>query len=309
MIHFAFHRPPLNNPQVEKLLNSAFSVGHYAENFPHIFSANSGAFIATASTAQGEIKGLCAVDSEFWSEPVFMRGACIGSVAVDPSAQGQGLGRALLAWVLEQLAEAQLHDFVYLFSQPREFYGALGFVAAGREGLFKFNATPEHISLPAELRFVPPREISQLESATRLRVWSALERGRRAGESQSSWVKFESLCSVSGLLLSWLEGADGEILAGACIGKGIDFKGVMHTFFAESDALASAFLDIFFKAYPTVANELLIAPGLWSEPLKMQLLQDQSQTLCLVRGFSNSTRQVVDLFAKGRVYPRSLFSS
>ncbi|MEN9528467.1 MAG: Acetyltransferase domain [Pseudomonadota bacterium] len=309
MIHFAFHRPPLRNLSVEKILNTAFSVQNYVESFPHIFSENSGALVATASNAKGEVKGMCAIDSEFWSEPTFLRGACIGSVAVAPEHQGQGLGRELLKWVLDQLSSAQLHDFIYLFSQPRSFYTDLGFVAAGNEGLYTFRPTNRRITLPAGIHLAKPREVSGLDEAARKQLWCALERGRKYGESHASWGKFEGLCTVSGLLVSWLEGSDGRMLAGAFVGKGIDFQGVMHTCFAESEAMAELFFNIFLQNYRELSKELLIAPGLWLNSIESFLVYSQSQVLCLVHGLQTPTERCVEWLATGKVYPRSLFSS
>jgi predicted N-acetyltransferase YhbS len=309
MIHFAFHRRSFLNPQFEQLLNSAFSVNDYATSFPHIFSERAGVLIATAAETSGEIRALCAVDSEFWSEPRFLRGACIGSVAVAPNAQGQGLGGALLKWVIEQLLALRLHDFAYLFSQPRSFYEGLGFTAAGTEGLYSFKPKLARGSPSRDHRLIPPCEISLLEPMTRARLWCALERGRKSGESHADWTKFETLCGLSGMHVSWLESNEGHVFAGAFIGKGIDFKGVMHTIFADSDSLAEIFVREFCGDYSELSQQILVAPGLWSSVLTKLLLPSQSQTLCLVRGLEVPTEKCVELISSARIYPRSLFSS
>lgn len=309
MLRFAFHRPTLSEPAVSALLNASFAVDRYVENFPHIFSDNSGAWLACVTDASDHTLAVCAVDTEIWSEPQFLRGACIGSVAVAPQVQGRGLGRSLMAWVVEQLSEQLQHDFVYLFSQPRSFYSDLGFVAAGLEQLQRIHLAPKLESIPSGLRFMRAREISTLDAQTLRRFWYALERGRKDGESHAEWSKFFSISQLSGLLVSWLEREDGSIAAGACLGKGIDFKGVMHTFFAETDALSEFFLRCFSREYKELSEQLLVAAGLWGHALKPILAPVQSQALCLVRGLELPTDVCVEHFSQSKIYPRSLFSS
>lgn len=94
----------------------------------------------------GDVVALCAVDTEIWSEPTYLRGACIGSVAVDPGVQRRGVGHKLLSWVLAQLAFERQHDFVYLFSDQPRFYEQLGFKQAGVERLFPRGMC--HCSMP-----------------------------------------------------------------------------------------------------------------------------------------------------------------
>ena len=304
----SFHRPPHLNVLGE-ILDSAFAVRDYLHNFPHIFLPESSASIALARDSSKKIIGMCSVDSEFWSEPVFLRGACIGSVAVHPDNQGVGVGSDLLRWVCAELHLQRRYDFVYLFSDKPSFYENLGFTRVGEESLFTLRLPCLQKYLTQDVRLQKPREISSLEQAQLVNIWQALERGRKSGESHATWSKFIDVSKIQGLLVSWLEDAHGRIVAGGFIGKGIDFQGVMHSFFADTDHRALEFLTRFSFEYPDISEHLLLAPGLWNSLLSPLLQKRQSQPLCLVQGLEKSTEEISKFFNLGLLYPRSIFSS
>jgi predicted N-acetyltransferase YhbS len=310
MLHFSFEHLQSNTTSAAKILDSAFTVQSYTKSFPHIFSEESCAIIACARTDAGALVGLCGIDTEFWSEPRSLRGACIGSVAVDPAAQAQGVGTALLRWVIQELREGQRHDFIYLFSEENRFYDSLGFTAVGRERLFALSHHDETISDREQSCFVELRRTTALSHAEKVALWQSLERMRLRGESHASWLKLLQVCTIPDLWVAYTtERSTGHTLAGGFVGKGIDFQGVMHNLFACSGAALNEFLEAFSKHHKELSKNLLIAPGLWAAELTSGRTLKVEQNLSYVLPLTVEPNFIISCFNEGRLYPRSLFSS
>lgn len=309
MYSFSLHRQLSNHESLQRLLDDAFSVKAYTQSFPQIFSLDSSALIAEVRAESHRTLGMCAVDTEIWIEPMFLRGACVGSVAVGPQDQGRGTGSALLRWVIEELKNHRRHDFIYLFSDKPGFYESLGFVKAGHERLCALKPLLDSPKLDNEVRLVAPLDVASLSEEQWSRLWRAMESGRTSGESISYWRKFSAMRAMPQLWISWLEDACGNILAGSFLGKGIDFQGVMHNFFALHRQAVQEYLQLFVHQMAQLSNSILCAPGQWNECLKPFLDEKQVQHLCLVYGLEATTSDVVRWFDQGLIYPRSLFSS
>ncbi|MEY2987484.1 MAG: Acetyltransferase domain [Pseudomonadota bacterium] len=310
MLHFSFERQQSQTAVAAKILDSAFSVESYSESFPHVFSEGSSAVIACARNSQGTLLGLCGVDTEYWSEPQSLRGACIGSVAVDPSAQGQGVGTALLSWVIDALRLSCSHDFIYLFSAENRFYESLGFKAVGRERLFAFELDSAKTSTSDGYHLSSLRQTTDLVPDEQRALWQVLEQTRLSGESHAGWLKFLQVCSIPDLWVAWIaESSSGRIRAGGFVGKGIDFRGVMHNLFACSNEVLNDFLNIFSTHHRELSKSLLLAPGLWTAALTQGFTPKAEQNLCYVLPLTFDLQQLTLSFNEGRLYPRSLFSS
>ncbi|MFZ9521114.1 MAG: GNAT family N-acetyltransferase [Silvanigrellaceae bacterium] len=293
--------------RLSKLLDAAFAVEKYTLSFPHIFTANSSAQILVACDKNNSIVAACTVDTEIWSSPRFLRGACIGSVAVAPDRQRQGFGKALLRNVLAKLQADKCHDFAYLFSDQHEFYGSLGFKAAGREKLYSHRAG--HVSGSSGERFIAPTKTSELSAGQAKHIWQALERFRKPCESHASLGKLEMVLKIPDMLVCGFETAQGEWTAGAFIGKGVDFSGVVHSFFAKDDSTLKRMWSCFTAHAAERSVELQVAPGAWSSGLKNDLSETHQQALCMVRPLTEAADGVCDLIDSCQLYPRSLFSS
>lgn len=291
-----------------RLLDRAFKVENYVSSFPHIYSGKSAARIFASFDAQDTLVAMCAVDTEIWTEPRFLRGACIGSVAVDPDFQRRGIGRQLLTWVLDELKKQALHDFVYLFSDQADFYESIGFRKAGCEVLYSYSKVSDFLKVE-NLRYRSPVNTQNLNSSDRARLWFALERGRVLGESRADWSKLQMVLNIPDMIVSWIENGNSEILAGSFFGKGIDFQGVVHTFFSSSHDDLKDYLESFISYSKSLAYQLKIAPGLWSDLFADVLSIDSKQTLCLVKEFDESSEPIVRMIDTGRLYPRAVFSS
>lgn len=310
MLHFSLERQQSHVTTAAHILDSAFSVQSYTQSFPQIFSEESSAIIASAHTDAGALVGLCGIDTEIWSEPRALRGACIGSVAVEPSYQGKGVGTALLRWVIQALRTAQSHDFIYLFSEENRFYNSLGFTAVGRERLYALSHHDKLHSDQEQSCFVELRRTTALNHAEKVALWQSLERMRLSGESHASWCKFLQVCTIPDLWVAHLtERSTGHTLAGGFVGKGIDFQGVMHNLFAYSDTALNEFLAAFSAHHRELSKNLLIAPGLWSAKLMSSLTLKAEQNLCYALPLSVEPNVLISCFDEGRIYPRSLFSS
>lgn len=292
----------------EKLLDAAFSIPEYTRNFPHIFQSSSSASLFGGFDSSGRMIAMCAVDSEIWSEPCYLRGACIGSVAVHPMHQRRGFGQTLLKWVIDQLLKEDRYDFIYLFSDQPQFYESIGFRQCGTERLF---APRSEAPSPAshELIYRKPVLVSELTERQKLSLWSGLERGRLKGESHSCWLKFCEVVKIPEMLVSWIESSGGDFLAGAFVGKGVDFNGVAHTFFAENDLCLELFWREFNSHLKRTGSEVLVAPGLWFGRMKNYLDERVKQTLCLVYERQGSPLNTGQLIDDQKIYPRALFSS
>lgn len=298
-----------NCSQISGLLDRAFAVKNYTRNFPHIFSDRSSAQIFAGFDEHGQMMGLCAVDTEIWTSPVFLRGACIGSVGVDPAFQRKGIGRQLMSAVVKELVAARNHDFVYLFSDQGEFYGALGFVPAGEEILDRPRRTPSNRS-SAQCSFRPPIPTTGLTTDERSRLWAALEAGRRSTESISAFVKAQQVLNIPDTLVCWTQDrASGEIRAGAFVGKGIDFQGVVHSFFAHNPTALRDYWSQFLHYVGVHAEQMLVAAGGWRDCLSKELVESRRQSLCLVYEWIPRQPSVQSLFETQQLYPRALFSS
>lgn len=300
--------------QLSVLLDSAFQVKNYTASFPHVFSSESSARIFVGVDSSNRIVATCAVDTEVWTEPAYVRGACIGSVAVDPDFQGQGLGRHLLTWVFEHLQQDAQHDFAYLFSDKARFYEALGFRTVGTEIL----SVPVCSSLPmpsdprlsGDFVLRGPIATKDLRNTELNKLWAALERGRRAGESHASLAKTRMIFAIPEMLVSWIEGQDGgAIHAGAFVGKGVDFQGVIHTLFADHLNHLEVFWNLFSERLGETLPALLVAAGSWHNHLGHRCVEKQRQNLCLVKPFSTTASAVSQFINDQILYPRALFSS
>ncbi|MEN9808863.1 MAG: Acetyltransferase domain [Pseudomonadota bacterium] len=293
--------------RLSELLRTAFAVTDYTASFPHIFSPSSAARKFAAFDPNENIIACCAVDTEIWSEPQYLRGGCIGSVAVDPKFQRRGFGRRLLTEVISQLRAEESHDFLYLFSDQPEFYESLGFRRAGTEILSSFSVVDpqpdgQHI-------FRQPLLTTVLGEDEKVRLWRAFERGRLRGESSSSFAKFCQVLEIPEMCVSWIEDSQRQIAAGVFVGKGVDFRGVAHSFFAENSQELDAFLR-YFRRYTEASGVVLqIAAGLRSGEMSASFSQISRQDLCLVYGLTLATEVVVGHFEDGKIYPRALFSS
>jgi N-acetylglutamate synthase-like GNAT family acetyltransferase len=296
------------SPALARLLDSAFKAQNYVQSFPHIFSSQSSAQIFAGRDRQQNLLAVCAVDTEVWSEPHFLRGACLGSVAVEPACQGKGVGRRFLSWVVDEVRQQARHDFIYLFSDQPEFYESLGFIRIGEEILCEPLLQELHHG-SRRIVFRPPVLTQHLNEHEILRLWPAFESGRRTGESHSSFSKFQLAASIPNMIVSWIEDEGKRIVGGCFVGKGIDFQGVAHSFFAESDEFLRHFWEEFIVHLgPQVCN-LQVAGGMWSGVLSPFLKKKSAQHLCLVYEFANVKNHVQEFLHGGRVYPRALFSS
>lgn len=297
-----------SDARLARLLDRAFNVENYVASFPHIYSGKSAAKIFAGYDAQNNLVAMCAVDTEIWTEPRFLRGACIGSVAVDPAFQRRGIGRQLLTWVFDELKKQALHDFIYLFSDQVDFYESIGFRKAGCEILFSCRKKENFLKVE-NVRFKSPESVQTLNSYDRARFWCALERGRLQGESRADWSKLQMVLNIPDMIVSWIENENSQIIAGSCVGKGIDFQGVVHSFFASSDADLRNYWNSFISYSQSLAHQLKIAPGLWSPALTDELTIDSKQTLCLVRELSAAQESISMMIDNGQLYPRAVFSS
>jgi GNAT superfamily N-acetyltransferase len=291
-----------------RLPDEAFSIPNYILNFPHIFEPASSAQIFAGMDESGEIVAMCAADTEFWSEPVPLRGACIGSVAVHPRLQKRGIGRGLLSWATDYLRSLRLHDFIYLYSDQPHFYESLGFRRCGTERLYTLRV-PSLSPADGNFKFHRPVFASQLSDGQKMSLWHALERGRLKGESHAQWWKFCEVLKIPDMLVSWVGDPRDNILAGAFIGKGVDFKSVIHTFFAFDDSALQSFWGSLRNLIDETGVDLLAAPGLWASRLAGQLTESVSQPLCLVLANSNHLPDAGVLIDAQKIYPRALFSS
>ncbi|NBO37762.1 N-acetyltransferase [bacterium] len=296
-------------PSISKTLDRAFAVEKYIESFPHIFSRESSARLCIAEDSNNEVVGLCAIDSEHWSFPRMLRGACIGSVAVDPRMQGHGIGRALIRWVVDRIRDEKAHDFVYLFSDKPSFYEALGFSIAGEERICALEPGISQRPVQSGYHLAGPRAISELNEAQLSQLWSALEKCRLPGESHANLSKLRLVARIPNMQIIWIEEGSRRILAGAFLGKGVDFQGVLHTFFAESAQAANDFLGIFYKSFHVLAGQLQVAAGLWTPQLATSLKVKHIQPLCLVLGLEEETSGIQHALGCGEIYPRGVFSS
>jgi len=299
-------QPDFSGP-LSELLRTAFSVSDYTTSFPHIFSSSSAAKKFAAFDLNENIVACCAVDTEIWIEPHFLRGGCIGSVAVDPKFQRRGIGRWLLTEVIEQLRAEKTHDFLYLFSDQPAFYESLGFRRAGTEILaYLSDANP---LLDGQLVFHQPVLTTSLGEREKDRLWCAFERGRLRGESSSSFARFCQVLAIPEMCVSWVEDSQQKIAAGAFVGKGVDFRGVAHSFFAENSQNLNAFLQ-YFRGHAAASGVVLqVAAGLRSGEMTASFSQISRQDLCLVNGLTLSSEVVAGYFSDGKLYPRALFSS
>jgi GNAT superfamily N-acetyltransferase len=297
-----------SDPKCERLLAAAFSIPLYTENFPHIFHPLSSADLFAGLDAADRLVAMCAVDTEIWTEPRFLRGACIGSVAVDPQFQRRGLGQQLLKWVVGYLEEERRHDFIYLFSDQPRFYESLGFRQRGTERLFSPKADAA-IEMTGHFIFRPPVFVAQLSENQKIKLWQGLECGRFSGESHAAWSKFQLTLQIPEMLVSWIENNEEEIFAGAFVGKGVDFRGVVHSFFARDDLSLQAFWNAFLLHLKQTGSQVLAAPGLWAEGLENSLVESARQSLCLVSENHSGRNSVGELIDAQKLYPRALFSS
>lgn len=160
----------------------------------------------------------------------------VGSVVVAPTRRGEGLGRTLMTRVVEDFY-ASGADLLMLWSDQTEFYAQFGFQDWGSEFLLSpIPSRPEHTLRPAH-----PTDcdwITQTHERKTRRVH------RRASD-------FERLLEIP-RMTCWILEVDGQPMAYACVGKGLDFENVAHDMGGDDTALAELLraLPIHFAAIP-----------------------------------------------------------
>lgn len=129
--HKSFHleRTIAYEKDICTLTNQAFSLPNYALNFPQVFNPlHKEEVWAYRDHVKEDLLGLVVAKPFYFSIKNTLQLAYgIGSVAVAPSVQKQGLASKMLMEVISSLKKEPI-DFIFLFSPSRSLYTSLGFV-------------------------------------------------------------------------------------------------------------------------------------------------------------------------------------
>ncbi len=182
------------------------------------------------------------------SGPARLRIGMISCVATKPSERGKGLASLVVNRAVESAREKHC-ALVLLWSELEGFYERLGFRRMGKEWIFllapqAFEGSPFPEPIPYEDRFAS-------------QVWALHQ--RRTIRVERSREEMEALLAIPGTRTWLARGADGEIGAYACIGKGRDFQGVIHEAGGEPrllEALLGSILSRSGESIPFLASPL-----------------------------------------------------
>jgi GNAT superfamily N-acetyltransferase len=193
------------------------------DEYPTVFGPGSRAG-AHVITAGGELLAHAAtLDVTILVREAALRATLVGSVVVHPARRGEGLGRQLLAGLVETF-QASESELLLLWSERRDFYAAAGLVEVGDELLVEVSPGPD----TPRLRAIEPPD---LDTVYALHAAKPVRVRRTRGDAAR-------LLLVPELWTFVLE-RDASVVAYACIGKGLDFTGIVHECGGSDDAVAT----------------------------------------------------------------------
>jgi GNAT superfamily N-acetyltransferase len=211
-----------------------------ADDYPLVFGPGDAGGVLTLDE-DGATRSACAVlERELVGPGVRIKAGLIGSVATDPDHRGRGLATRLLADAEEEL-RARGCAIGLLWAEDDSFYLARGWRPAGWE---------RDWCLDNRGRELLPEAIGVREAtAADADALHALYRTHEA-RSERTLEEARTLLACPGMTTLVLE-REGAPVAYACLGRGVDFPGVVHEWGGDAEsvlALTRAHLERRFAA-------------------------------------------------------------
>ena len=211
--------------------------------YPQVFGEGMadayGAFNEGALCSHAAVRRVPLVTSTGW-----LRASLVGVVATDPEARGAQVASTMLHHIADQELECG-QDIILLWSDLWEFYAKLGYVVGGVQA--QVHYAPQNFG-PASCRRVVPEDIPAMTAIHARKPW----RVDRDEHEMNLLVRGTATdCFVSE--------RDGEVVAYACHGKGLDFDGWWHEF-GGTDADVAAMLPVAMHRIQQQSATILVPP-------------------------------------------------
>jgi GNAT superfamily N-acetyltransferase len=199
----------------------------------------------------------------------------IGGVVAEPAFRGQGLASKLVSALVDEAKRLGLAG-VALWGSEHSLYRKLGFELSGVQR--RFSLAP--LSKLGSSASAPATRLGRGWTAA---LWTALDRYRLPGlaieATDQSW--FAAHKNVD---WHWALSAEGQVIAYAAIGRGIDLPSIVHEWGGEPVALTAVLTKIA-REYPQAE---LLASASSRVPDALGLSGANEEALCLWRPLSSS---------------------
>lgn len=249
----------LDVKELSQFLDEAFQIQGYVKSFPLVFSSFNQDF-SCHHFENGKLVSFCSLyPVRFPWKQKTLASFCIGSVSTAPSARGKGYAKRVLNDALVK-AESLGADFTFLFSHDPLFYEPLGFELCTSEYLFTLNEVFQNKELKAEVtrlekvgvfRSFEAKFVSNLEALLPDELKNIWKFMSAAAHPSESLISFEELTSLQQLPETTLcLGYKNNVLKSLCfIGKGVDYKNVLHGLSFHDDEFAVALMSQVSKVF------------------------------------------------------------
>ena len=315
---------------LKELLDLCFSTQNYMQNLPHVFNAGpTDQWIGLC--VDNQLQAFCSLYPLSWLHKTngLIRAWCVGSVCAHPQARGLGLATAVLE---EARARAQLAkcDFLFLFSEMQEFYSRVGYESAGIESFVQFEpdqallkGSNEHLLLAQGKRlqaigfeknrtFKVYSDLGKWEQSRIAHLWQHMCMRGEASESILGFGEFLKMVQIPDMSVAL--GCKQDALMGSfLVGKGIDFKDVVHGVAVHETADLLWMLFEWRKKNQDLPFTLSAGP--WAKGFKkgfevgFELTQVHSVLLKVPEGARLLAPEIKKMFKRNEIYVRSLHSS
>lgn len=255
--------------------------------YPQVFGAGADAELIGAFE-QGKPVSLAAARRVVVRTPGdHLAAVMVGSVATAPRARGQGRAGAVLGEI-ERWARAGEAEAMLLWGPPRSLYARAGFRPAGRQWEVVMARGPEERGEGVVREF-------RAEDAAALR---RLHEAKPAGVVRDEDVMRRLLQARP--MRTLVTELGGQIVAYACMGKGLDFPGWWHEFGGDDRAVRSLLAAVGWTGGAERAT-LLLPPyrtGLLAEVSK-RALEVREGFLAQIKPLTPQAASLEDLFVDG----------
>lgn len=222
------------------------------DEYPQVFGPGSRAVHHLLLSGEELVAHAATLDIEIRVRGRRWQPRLVGSVVVDPQRRGHGHGLEIMEDVVREFERGH-KDALVLWSDKPEFYAKLGLVPFGQE--FHIAVLPGPGAERIEGGRVRAATEDDLEALLLLHLAKPV-RSQRSPRDFAAFVRIPR-CSVAVLE------REGDVVAYAALGKGLDFEGYVHEFGGSDDDVASLLREL-----ATVNGRPLgLLVPLWRAPL------------------------------------------
>ena len=214
----------------------------HTDNFPFIFSGKNSTFVFNFQN-----KGTYTLYPLYWEKGIL--GLGLGNICIHPDYRGEGWSQKML-FEAESQAKNLGGDFLFLFSEKESLYLKGGYTQVGKDYFLSVQGIPWFTSQSQLLEFQRKNTL-HLNLQERVKLWSFMETVRPASYPILNFSDFDHMMNIPHMEVMW---NPHHTQAVGFLGKGSDFRGIVHGFYYKTcQDLQDLFCYIFHAAPSSVA--------------------------------------------------------